>query len=68
MDLSTTYMGLKLKNPVIISSSRISGNLETIRQCISYGAAAVVLKSIFEEQMTLRVEAKLKQSKENEAY
>ncbi len=68
MDLSTTYMGLKLKNPVIISSSRISGDLETIRQCISYGAAAVVLKSIFEEQMSLRVEAKLKQSKENEVY
>ncbi len=68
MDISTTYMGLKLKNPVIISSSRISGDLETIRQCISYGAAAVVLKSIFEEQMSLRVEAKLKQGNENEVY
>ncbi len=68
MDLSTTYMGLKLKNPIIISSSRISGEVETIRQCISYGASAVVLKSIFEEQMSLRAEARLKQSKENEAY
>jgi len=68
MDLSTTYMGLKLKNPIIISSSRISGEVETIRQCISYGASAVVLKSIFEEQMCLRAEARLKQSNENEAY
>jgi dihydroorotate dehydrogenase (fumarate) len=68
MDLSTTYMGLKLKNPVIISSSRLTGDLETIRQCISYGAGAVVLKSIFEEQMHLRVEARMKQSKENEVY
>jgi len=68
MDLSTTYMGLKLKNPVIISSSKITGDLETIRQCIGYGASAIVLKSIFEEQMTLHAEASLKQSKENEAY
>ncbi len=68
MDLSTTYMGLKLKNPLIISSSRLTGNLDTIRQCISYGAAAVVLKSIFEEQMNRRVEAKIKQGKENEMY
>ncbi len=68
MDISTTYMGLKLKNPIIISSSRLTGNLETIRQCIGYGAGAIVLKSIFEEQMHLRVEAKIKQSKENEMY
>lgn len=68
MDLSTTYMGLKLKNPVIISSSRITGDIETIRQCIGYGAGAIVLKSIFEEQMDSSVEAKLKQSNENEIY
>lgn len=68
IDLSTSYMGLKLKNPLIISSSRITGNLETIKQCESYGASAIVLKSIFEEQMVLQSEARLKNSKESEAY
>jgi dihydroorotate dehydrogenase (fumarate) len=68
IDLSTTYMGLKLKNPLIVSSSRITGDLRTIKQCESYGASAIVLKSIFEEQMVLQSEARLKDGKESEAY
>jgi len=68
MDLSTSYMGLKLKNPLIVGSSRITGELKTIQQCISFGAGAVVLKSIFEEQITHRAETSLKQGRENEAY
>lgn len=68
MDLSTKYMGLELKNPLIIGSSRITGELKTIQQCISFGASAVVLKSIFEEQITHRAEMGLKYGRENDAY
>ena len=51
-DLSTTYMGLSLKNPVVVSSSRLTGKLENIKKMEEYGAGAVVLKSLFEEQIT----------------
>jgi dihydroorotate dehydrogenase (fumarate) len=50
MDLSTTYMGLKLRNPLIVSSSRITSEIEDIKKCADYGAGAIVLKSLFEEQ------------------
>src|SRR3990172_11277773 len=51
MDLTTNYMGLKLKNPIIVSSSELTGNLPNIKRCVDSGAGAVVLKSIFEEQI-----------------
>lgn len=51
MDLSTTFMGLKLPNPYIISSSKLTGNITDIRKCLDYGAGAIVLKSLFEEQL-----------------
>ena len=49
-DLSTFYMGLKLRNPVIVSSSDLTKSAEGILRCSEAGAGAVVLKSIFEEQ------------------
>lgn len=52
MDLTTTYMGLKLKNPLVPSSSPLSRDVSTIRQLEDAGAAAVVLYSLFEEQIT----------------
>ncbi len=51
MDLSTTYMGLKLKNPIIVSSSRLTGTIANIKKCAECGAGAIVLKSLFEEQL-----------------
>ncbi len=51
MDLSTTYMGLKLKNPIIISSSRLTGTIANVKKCAEHGAGAIVLKSLFEEQL-----------------
>ncbi len=51
MDLSTEYMGLKLKNPIIISSSKITDEIDDIKKCIDVGAGAIVLKSLFEEQL-----------------
>lgn len=50
MDLSVSYMGLKLRNPLIVSSSRITSTIEDIKKCSDYGAGAIVLKSLFEEQ------------------
>ncbi len=52
MDLTTTYMGLKLKNPIVPSASPLSENVAGIKQMEDAGAAAVVLYSLFEEQIT----------------
>ncbi len=51
MDLSTTYMGLNLKNPIVPSASPLSENLERIRKMEDAGAAAIVMYSLFEEQI-----------------
>jgi dihydroorotate dehydrogenase (fumarate) len=50
-DLSTTYMGLKLKNPIIVGSSNLTNTLGEVIACERAGAGAVVLKSLFEEQI-----------------
>jgi dihydroorotate dehydrogenase (fumarate) len=52
-DLSTSYMGLELKNPVIVSSSDLTRTVSGIKKCEDSGAGAVVLKSIFEEQFLI---------------
>ena len=51
MDLSTEYMGLKLKNPIIVSSSKLTSEIDNIKKCADQGAGAIVLKSLFEEQL-----------------
>ena len=51
MDLSTDYMGLKLKHPIIASSSPLSETLEGIKILEDCGASAIVLFSLFEEQI-----------------
>jgi dihydroorotate dehydrogenase (fumarate) len=51
MDLSTRYLGLALKNPLVASAGPLNGSLDNIRRLEDYGAAAVVLPSIFEEQV-----------------
>jgi len=51
MDLKTNYMGLELKNPIIVSSSKLTSNIENILNCADHGAGAIVLKSLFEEQL-----------------
>jgi len=50
-NLTTTYLGLKLKNPIIVSSSGLTSTPEKIRKIEENGAGAVVLKSLFEEQI-----------------
>ncbi|MFO8022620.1 MAG: dihydroorotate dehydrogenase-like protein [Perlabentimonas sp.] len=50
-NLQTNYLGLTLKNPVIVSSSGLTSTVESIQKLETNGAAAVVLKSLFEEQI-----------------
>ena len=53
MDLSTTYLGMKLKNPLVASSSPLTREISRLRQMEDAGAAAVVLYSLFEEQIRM---------------
>jgi dihydroorotate dehydrogenase (fumarate) len=55
-DLSTEYMGLKLKNPIIVASSGLTDSADKIVELEKNGAAAVVLKSLFEEQILMDVD------------
>ena len=50
-DLSTTYLGLSLKNPLVVSASPLCEDVDNIRRMEDAGAAAVVLHSLFEEQI-----------------
>jgi len=51
MDLSTTYLGLKLNNPIVPSAGPLSHSLDGMKQLEDAGAAAIVMYSLFEEQM-----------------
>ncbi len=52
-DLSTTYMGINLKNPIILGASNLVTRPETIKELEAAGIAAIVYKSLFEEQIQL---------------
>ena len=52
IDLSTTYLGMRLKNPLVASASVISKKLSNIKKLEDAGVSAVVLYSLFEEQIT----------------
>lgn len=56
-DLSTEYLGLSLKSPLVASAGPLTESLENIQRLEAAGAAAVVLPSIFEEQLTLESNA-----------
>ena len=58
-NLSTTYLGLNLKNPIIAASSGLTNSLDDIKEFEKKGAAAVVLKSIFEEEIRRELEKDL---------
>jgi dihydroorotate dehydrogenase (fumarate) len=51
VDLSTTYLGLTLRNPLVAAASPLTSGPETLRQLYDAGASAVVLPSLFEEQI-----------------
>jgi dihydroorotate dehydrogenase (fumarate) len=51
MDLKTKYLGLELKNPIVPSASPLTVNVDHVKRMEDYGAAAVVMYSLFEEQI-----------------
>lgn len=60
IDLSTTYMGLKLANPIVVGASGLVGTPEGVQKAAAAGAGAIVLKSLFEEQILAEVGAEEK--------
>jgi len=62
VDLSTQYLGMTLKNPVIAGSSGFTSSVEGIQELEKNGAAAVVLKSIFEEEIAFEYNDILKEA------
>ena len=62
INLETQYMGLKLKNPIIIASSGLTNSVEKIKDLEKAGAGAIVLKSIFEEQINNEVNNQINRS------
>jgi dihydroorotate dehydrogenase (fumarate) len=57
MDLSTTYLGLKLKHPLVVGASPMVSDLDHVRRLEDAGAAAIVMHSLFEEQLLLEASA-----------
>jgi dihydroorotate dehydrogenase (fumarate) len=67
-NLETTYLGLKLRNPLVAASSGLTSTVEKIKELEKAGIGAVVLKSIFEEQIVGEVTSMLKKEIQNSGY
>ena len=63
-NLEVEYMGLKLKSPIIVSSGPMTRDVESMMKCEKAGAGAVVIKSIFEEQIAKEASAAVDQSED----
>jgi dihydroorotate dehydrogenase (fumarate) len=64
-ELSTKYLGLTLRNPIVIGSSGLTDSVNEIVNLEQNGAGAVVLKSIFEEQIMLEADYRMKKAEED---
>ena len=64
-DLTTKYLGLTLRNPIIVASSGLTDSFDKIAELERNGAGAVVMKSLFEEQIILEAEQNLKEARKN---
>ncbi len=64
-DLTTKYLGLTLRSPIIIGSSGLTDSVEKIKELEKNGAGAVVLKSLFEEEIMMEIEDKIKRADED---
>ncbi|MFA8433798.1 MAG: dihydroorotate dehydrogenase-like protein [Marinifilaceae bacterium] len=56
LNLATNYLGLDLKNPIIVASSGLTDSVEKIKELEANGAGAVILKSLFEEEIIMEME------------
>jgi len=61
MDLSTNYLGLNLMNPLIVGSSGLTADLENLKEIEKFGAGAIVLKSLFEEDIIMEMKENISQ-------
>lgn len=67
MDTSTSYLGLSLKNPIVVGSSGLTGTAEGVKRLAENGAGAVVLKSLFQEEISLESDKVIRDSKKADA-
>jgi dihydroorotate dehydrogenase (fumarate) len=67
-NLQTKYLGLDLKNPLVAASSGLTSSVEKIKELASAGIGAIVLKSIFEEQINNEVSSMLEKDQQNVGY
>ncbi len=65
-ELHTKYLGLNLRNPIVIGSSGLTFSLDSIKKMEENGAGAVVLKSLFEEQILLEIDQSLQEAAKND--
>jgi len=68
INLETSYMGLKLKNPIIVGSSGLTNSVENIIEIEKNGAGAIVLKSLFEEQIMHSASSVIMQNEAGNSY
>lgn len=68
INLETSYMGLKLKNPIIVGSSGLTNSVENIIEIEKNGAGAIVLKSLFEEQIMHSASSVIMQNEAANSY
>lgn len=64
-ELTTTYLGITMRNPIIAGSSGLTSSVESIKNLERNGIGAVVLKSLFEEQIILDAEHQMRQARKN---
>ena len=67
-NLSTSYMGLTLRSPIIAGSSGLTNSIENIQKIYDSGAGALVLKSLFEEQINNLINKTFHQNPDNYSY
>ncbi len=65
MNLATKYLGLNLQNPIIVGATTLTGTFEGVKRCADQQPGAIVLRSLFEEQIIDRISEKLG---EDDAY
>lgn len=66
-DTRVQYMGLSLANPFVVSSSSLTDSAEKVKKCADLGAGAVVLKSLFEEEIQAEIDASAEGTEHTEA-
>ncbi len=67
-DLSAKYLGLDIKSPIIVGSSGLTNSVNAVKEHAENGAGAVVLKSLFEEQIRMDSEASIQASGADNLY